>query len=129
MVLLLNCYCREREETRMEGKRAAAAALYCYCMLIMLSVSGQKHQVAGFAGLCGCFGDCYHDCREGHRHPGWFCTLKCVETCAAVVSDEVQGAMVGTDAGCSEICLTTSICGVAQTTDGKYEGACLLQQP
>ncbi|CAD6248379.1 unnamed protein product [Miscanthus lutarioriparius] len=101
----------------MEGKRTAAAALYCYCMLIMLSVSGQKHQVAGFTGLCGCFGDCCHDCREGHRHPGWFCTLKCVETCAAVVSDEVQGAMVGTDAGCSEICLTTSICGVAQTTD------------
>jgi hypothetical protein len=23
-------YCRGREETRMEGKRAAAAALYCY---------------------------------------------------------------------------------------------------
>ncbi|KAG0531358.1 hypothetical protein BDA96_04G016700 [Sorghum bicolor] len=103
---------REREERRMEGKRAAAATLYC--MFIMLSVLGQQQQVAGF---CGCFRDCYHDCREGHRHPGWFCTLECVETCAAAVSDEVHGATVGTAAGCSKICLTTSICGVAQTTD------------
>jgi hypothetical protein len=113
--MALLCYCsRERAERRtMEGKRVAAATLYC--MLIMLSVSGQQQQVAG---LCGCFGDCYHDCREGHRHPGWFCTVKCVETCVAV-SDEVHGATVGAAAGCSEICFTTSICGVAQTTDGK----------
>jgi hypothetical protein len=45
--------------------------------------------------------------------------LKCVESCAAVVSDEVHGATVGAAAECSEICFTTSICGVAQTTDGK----------
>jgi hypothetical protein len=114
----LSCCSREREERRMEGKRVAAATLYC--MLIVLSVSGQQQKVAGLAGFCGCFGDCYHDCREGHRHPGWFCTLKCVETCAAVISDEVHGTTVGAAAVCSGICsFTTSICGVAQTTEGK----------
>lgn len=103
----------------MEGKRAAAATLYC--MLIMLS---GLQQVAGFLGFCGCFSDCYHGCREGHAHPEWFCTVKCVETCnTTVVSDEVHDTTYSaTD--CSEICFTSSICGVAQITDGKKLGAC-----
>jgi hypothetical protein len=110
-------YYREEEEERrrMEGKRVAATTLYC--MLIMLS--GLQQQVTGFAGFCGCFGDRYHDCKEGHHHPGWFCTVKCLETCTVIVSNEVHGATVGAAAGCSKICFTTSICGVAQITDGE----------
>ncbi|WVZ78147.1 hypothetical protein U9M48_025906 [Paspalum notatum var. saurae] len=106
----------------MEVKRAAAATLfYFHCMLAMLSVSvssqqQQQHQMAGFAGFCGCFGDCSHGCRVEGR-PRWLCTVKCVEACAIDSSShEVPTAAALGAGGCSTICLAT-VCGAADTSD------------
>jgi hypothetical protein len=99
-----------RTKRRMEGKRVAAAATL-YCMLIKSSC-------------------CQPASAGGRVHPGWFCTVKCLETCTAVVSDEVHNATFGAAAGCSEICSRTfSICGVAQSTDGKVRRHSWFIQP